>query len=134
MTLFSIPLRTSWAVHYCSRSLPKQLPFAGCASDLLLLSSCAGVHLHPPGDSKPVELLAFDSLGIGLLLSAATAGSVELLQSVSPGHSASYLEFGAKLFLLLLGFTFGLDLRYDRRLCIGPLRITLFGPHRHQAQ
>lgn len=81
------------------------------------------------GFVTPLALWKFNSLGMGVLFAVATAGSVEGLQVFLPGHRASYLEFGAKLVLLMLGFVAALVARHDRRLKVGPLSIKLSDPH-----
>ena len=81
------------------------------------------------GFATPLAFWKFDSLGFGSLFAVVAAGVVEGAQLFLAGHQASYFEFAAKLILLFLGFVLALNVRYDRRLQIGPLRITLSDVH-----
>ena len=86
------------------------------------------------GFVSPLAFWKFNSLGVGVLFAVITAGAVESLQTLLVGHHASYLEFTAKLLLVILGFVLALVARHDRKLQIGPFHIILSDPHLSQKE
>lgn len=128
--LFSPFFRTLWALLLCITVACEVLPLRPVAAALLYSYVGWKVLLFASlGFVMPLAFWRFDNIGRGILLSAVTAGLVEFLQAFSPGHRSSYLEFGGKLVLLLIGFVLGLNTRYNGLLRIGPFQRTLVNTH-----
>ncbi len=132
LRMFSGTLRVAWAVvsivTIWSEIAPRSpsllpLPYYSYTAAKVILFVLIGF-------LSPLTFWRFDSLGLGLLFSVLVAGAVEGVQSISPGHRASYFEFAAKLILLFIGFAYSLNARYDRVLRFGPLRLFLRDSHR----
>ena len=133
--MFSPAFRIAWAVFFVVTIWCEIAPRSPSLPPLPYYSYTAGkaVLFLLVGFLSPLTFWRFDSLGLGLLFSALAAGAVEGVQSVSEGHRGSYLEFGAKLVLLFIGFAFALSARYDRGLRLGPWHLSLIDSHRVQA-
>ena len=73
------------------------------------------------GFLTPIAFWRFRSLTYGLIIAAVSASMVEGLQGsfVFTGHSFGWLELGAKLFLIFVGFVKGLDARYEGAIRLG---------------
>jgi hypothetical protein len=84
------------------------------------------------GFLTPLALWRFDSVGFGLLFSTVAAGAAELLQSLSEGHASSFVEFGAKLILMLIGFTLALNTRHNGMLRLGPIQVHFINTHQRK--
>jgi hypothetical protein len=130
VTLFSPALRACWfailALTFVLEVAPYPLVPPKIFYSYLALRVCLFVLL---GFLTPLALWRFDSLGFGLLFSTMAAGSAELMQSMSEGHTSSLIEFGAKLALMLIGFAFALNTRYNGTLRLGPLHVHLVNTH-----
>ena len=129
--MFSVSIRVAWVIisllTIASEVMPRSpslgpFPYYSYTAAKAILFVLIGL-------LSPLTFWRFDSLGLGLLFSVVVAGAVEGIQTVSAGHRASYLEFGAKLLLLFIGFAFALNARYDRLLRFGPLRVRLRDAH-----
>jgi hypothetical protein len=81
------------------------------------------------GFLTPISWWGSRSLGKGAIFAIATTAIAELAQAFIPGHRTSVFELLVKLFLLFIGFAFGLDVRHDQRLTAGPLRVRLSSRH-----
>jgi hypothetical protein len=82
------------------------------------------------GYLAPLAFWRFNALNRGILLAAASAMFVESLQGIlGNGHSFHWYELAIKLALILLGFNFALDARYERKISLGPIQIGLIGEH-----
>jgi hypothetical protein len=80
------------------------------------------------GYVAPLAFHRFNALNRGIVLATISAACVESLQGLlHHGHSFHWYEMAVKLTLILLGFALGLDVCYDRRISLGPLRIDLAG-------
>jgi hypothetical protein len=83
------------------------------------------------GFATPLAFWRFNSLGRGVLLAALSAGAVEIMQGLSPGHRFSFIELTAKLCVIFIGFALALNARYEQRIWIGRWRIQLKSDHFH---
>ena len=82
------------------------------------------------GFLAPLAFWRFNALNRGILLAAFSATFVESLQGIMHlGHSFHWYELAIKLVLILLGFSLALDVRYERMIAFGPIRIRLTGEH-----
>ncbi len=128
--LFSQGLRTGWALVLFVTVAVELLPLPPVPAAVLYSYVAWKAALFIAlGSLTPLAFWAFDRIGFGVLFSVLTAGSVELLQSLSAGHRASVFEFVAKLVLLFIGFALALNLRYDGVLRLGPFRRQFINPH-----
>jgi hypothetical protein len=67
-----------------------------------------------------------DALNRGIAFAALSATIIEVLQGIiGNGHSFHWYELLVKLLLILVGFMFGLDARFERNLSLGTFKITL---------
>ena len=113
------------AVTVISETIPiplmPRLPFyTYCAAKLLCFLAV--------GFLAPFAFLRFNALNRGILLAAVSATCVESLQGVlHRGHSFHWYELLLKLALILLGFAFALDARYEQKISVGPIHIRLIG-------
>ena len=83
------------------------------------------------GYTTPLAFWRFNSLGRGMILAAASACAVEMLQGFSPGHRFSFLELSLKLVVIFVGFAFALNARYEQKISLGWLHIQLKSEHFH---
>lgn len=131
--LFTPWIRVAWILVFCiimlAESIPVPLVHPVLFYSFLFFKAAFFVVL---GFVTPLAFWRFDSLGLGVLFSALGAMAGELIQSISPGHSTSMKEFAGKLLLLLFGFALALHVRYDRRIQLGALRLSLEDEHRRQ--
>jgi hypothetical protein len=82
------------------------------------------------GYLAPLAFWHFNALTRGIMLAFVSAMCVETLQGlIGRGHSFHWYEMLLKLGLILLGFNFALDHRYERQISLGPLHIRLTGEH-----
>jgi hypothetical protein len=81
------------------------------------------------GFMTPLAIWNFSTLGLGFVFAIAAAGSIEGAQHFLPGHQASFLEFAAKVVLLIFGFAAALVVRNDHCLQIGRFRLHLADRH-----
>ena len=85
------------------------------------------------GILTPIAFWRFNALNRGLLYAALSAAFVETMQAIvnrgHSGHAFHWYELAVKLVLILLGFSIGLDIRYERQLRIGPIQFLLHGNH-----
>lgn len=82
------------------------------------------------GYLAPLAFWPFNVLNRGIILAAFSACCVESLQALlRHGHSFHWYELVAKLLLILFGFAFALNARYDSQVSLGPLRIGLLEEH-----
>lgn len=85
------------------------------------------------GILTPIAFWRFNALNRGLLYAALSAAFVETMQAIvnrgHSGHAFHWYELAVKLVLILLGFSLGLDIRYERQLRIGPIQFLLHGNH-----
>jgi hypothetical protein len=81
------------------------------------------------GFLTPLAWWNYRRLGVAALLAVVITGSVEIGQFLIPGHRPSTFELLVKLFLLLVGFTKGLDVRSYRILSIGRFDIHFSSSH-----
>jgi hypothetical protein len=131
LRMFSWALRAWWALLLGITVVLEVVPFPGVAPVLFYsYKGSKGVLFVLLGLLTPLTFWRFDSLGFGVLFSVVAAGTAEFIQSFSPGHAASYVEFTGKLLLLLFGFVCALNGRYDGQFKLGPLRLQLDDPHR----
>ncbi len=77
------------------------------------------------GFVTPLAFWRFDSLGFGILVAVLMTMLIEAIQAPIMGHSFSWLELGAKVLIIFLGFLLGLNARYDQQISFGPLRVNL---------
>ena len=131
--LFSPALRGSWFAIFVLTVVLEVAPYPLVPPKIfysyLALRALLFVSL---GFLTPLALWRFDSVGFGLLFSTVAAGAAELLQSLSEGHASSFVEFGAKLILMLIGFTLALNTRHNGMLRLGPLRFQLINTHHRE--
>ena len=128
--LFSRHLRGCWAFLLLLTVALELLPMPPLpAACVYTYVACKAILFLALGCMTPLTFWAFDSLGYGALFSAATAATVEILQSLSAGHRARLYEFLAKLVLLMAGFALALNLRYDGLLRVGRFHRQLVNPH-----
>jgi hypothetical protein len=84
------------------------------------------------GVLTPLAFWRFNALNRGLLYAALSAAFVETMQAIvnrgHSGHAFHWYELAVKLALILFGFSIGLDIRYERRIKIGPFQLILHGP------
>jgi hypothetical protein len=82
------------------------------------------------GFLTPIAFWRFRSLTYGLVIAAVSASIVEGIQGslVFTGHSFGWLELGAKLFLIFIGFVKGLDARYEGAIRFGRWTLTIAPP------
>jgi hypothetical protein len=132
LTLFSATARSCWTLLTLLTILAEVTPRSPSLAPLPFYCYTAGkaALFLLIGLFSPLTFWRFDSLGLGLLFSAAITGAVEAVQSLSQGHRASYFELAAKLALLFIGFAYALSARYDGLLRFGPLRVILVDHHR----
>jgi hypothetical protein len=85
------------------------------------------------GILTPLAFWRFNALNRGLLYAALSAAFVETMQAIinigHSGHSFHWYELIVKLGLILLGFSIGLDIRYERQIKVGPFQLRLHGQH-----
>lgn len=82
------------------------------------------------GYFAPLAFWSFNVLNRGIILAALSACCVESFQGLlHHGHSFHWYELIVKLVFILIGFAFGLNARYDRRIIVGPLRLHLTEEH-----
>jgi hypothetical protein len=82
------------------------------------------------GYLAPLAFWRFNALTRGIGLAFVSAMGVETLQGlIGRGHSFHWYEMLLKLGLILLGFTFALDHRYECEISAGPFHIRLTGEH-----
>ena len=81
------------------------------------------------GYATPLAFWRFNSLGRGMLLAAASACVVELLQGFSSGHKFSFFELVVKLIVMFAGFALALNARYEQKISLGLWRIQLRSEH-----
>jgi len=83
------------------------------------------------GILTPLAFWRFNALNRGLLYAALSAAFVETLQSIvnrgHSGHAFHWYELAVKLVLILIGFSIGLDIRYERQFKLGPIVFVLHG-------
>ncbi len=81
------------------------------------------------GILTPIAFWRFNALNRGLLYAAFSAALVETLQAIvnrgHSGHAFHWYELAVKLILILIGFSIGLDIRYERQLKVGPVQFVL---------
>lgn len=132
LRIFSPTLRLAWATLSVLTILSEIAPRSPSLPPVAYYSytACKAALFVLLGFLSPLTFWRFDSLGLGLLLSLLVAGAVEVMQSISIGHRASYVELAAKFALLLVGFAYALTARYDGVLRLGPLRFALLDSHR----
>lgn len=128
---FTRGLRISWmliaAITILLEVVPiplmRPMPFyVYCGAKVLLFAAL--------GYLAPLAFWPFDVLNRGIILAAFSACCVETLQGLlQHGHAFHWYELIAKLALILLGFCFALNARYDRRIVFGPLRFYLLEEH-----
>lgn len=84
------------------------------------------------GYLAPLAFWQFNALNRGILYAVLSASLVESLQAViGHGHRFRWYELVLKLVLLLFGFIFALDARYEQAIRLGPLVIPFaWPPHR----
>ncbi len=85
------------------------------------------------GFMTPLAIWNFSSLGLGFVFAVLAAGAIEGIQHFLPGHQASFLEFCAKVVLLILGFAAALVVRNDHCLQFGRFRVLLADRHSSHA-
>lgn len=124
--VFTTLLRTLWWVVFAFTVTSEVIP-APAVHPVLFYSFLAFRVLLflALGFITPVAFWRYNSIGLGLLFSVAGAFGCELLQSVSPGHTASVREFAVKCGLLLAGFVMALVARHDKQIDIGFVKIEL---------
>lgn len=83
------------------------------------------------GYATPLAFWRFNSLGRGVLLAAASACAVEMMQGLSPGHRFSFFELSLKLAVIFAGFALALNARYEQRISLGWWHIQLKSEHFH---
>ena len=78
------------------------------------------------GFVTPLTFRGFDQLVKAVTLLAAMASSVEILQAfVHHGHSFTWYELALKPMLILWGFSVALIARYEKKISLGPVQLTL---------
>jgi hypothetical protein len=85
-----------------------------------------GILFAAIGYLAPLTFLRLGALSRGIMLAAISVVIVESLQGiVLRGHGFHLSELTLKLLLLFVGFALALDVRYQRVIAVGPLRIRL---------
>jgi hypothetical protein len=80
------------------------------------------------GYVAPLAFRRFNALNRGILLATISAVCVESLQGLlHHGHSFHWYELGVKLLLIFVGFALALEARYNGKISIGPINISLIG-------
>ena len=78
------------------------------------------------GFLTPLAFSRLNDLNRGIGFATLSAAMIEVLQGmIGNGHSFHWYELLAKLLVILVGFMFGLDARFERRLSLGAFQVTL---------
>ena len=81
------------------------------------------------GYLTPLAFWRFGSLGRGVAFGLATTAGIEGIQGMIEGHRFSIFEMFVKLVLVMVGFGLALLARFDKRIHVGRLYITLYDEH-----
>ena len=128
--LFTRTLQTCWAVLFAITIVSEIYPLRPVPAKVFYSYLIfRGILFVLLGFLTPLAFWRFDSLTLGLLSSVVSAGFVEILQSFSGGHRASYLEFSAKAAVLFVGFALALNTRYNGIVRLGTFYRYLVNPH-----
>jgi hypothetical protein len=131
LTVFGRVFRFAWIAVVLLTVISELVFFPNTPATLFYSYKAAKVLLFVLlGYLTPLTFWRFNSVTLGLIFGTFSAMLVESAQAagISSGHSFSWLELGAKLCLVFVGFALALDARYERRIKLGSFRIALIDP------
>jgi hypothetical protein len=135
VAMFSIPVRSVWLLvlmgTLISELVPLSLTFESRFSPIVFHSYQAAklIAFWCLGFLTPLAWWHYKRLGIGVLFTVAITATVEIMQSLIPGHRTSAVELMVKIVLLFTGFVSGLDVRKYQQLTVGPMSIRFTSRH-----